>query len=64
MKNAELLMRVSWPAVTEIAQAVVRQQRISGDGVKLIVDKHGRERMLESLDKPTENESGADLKES
>jgi hypothetical protein len=29
-----------------------------------VEDKHARERMLESFDKPTEKESGADLKES
>jgi hypothetical protein len=63
-KLADALIRASWPAVTEIAQAIVVNQRISGDEVKQIVDKHGRERMLESLDKPTENERGADLKES
>lgn len=48
-KFADVLMRASWAAVAEIAQAIVRQQRISGEEVKVIVDKHGRERMLAVL---------------
>jgi hypothetical protein len=48
-KLADVLMRASWPAVGEIAKSVVLHQRISGDEVKAIVDKHGRDKMLAVL---------------
>jgi hypothetical protein len=38
----------AWAAVVEIAEALIDKTRVSGDEVHAIVDRHGREKILES----------------